>query len=362
VDRELHRLEAITDETVFRIREELSDFALVPIDEHRETVREQLRRRLVAFRDRRAWDPTDLDQAVALAQRRARQGVSVDALISAYHVGDRQLWRSLSAMPGDAQALLPELASLMLESMQAVSTTLASAHSKESRARDRMELAVSQRLIDLLNTGTADAEASRLAEFLGLDLNVPCVALACAADRGEATRLDTPHIDRAVVIRGGISTTEIILIQAGDVNITEVIQTLVATCRVGRGEAHAGAAGAARSLAQARIALSSASTHRRVSDFADNWVFSCVTSHAALLEPEVLDIAAIATANLPLHQTIRAFADANMSVTQCARDAHLHPNTVVYRLERWRSLTGWDPRTFSGLLKSVAACELADPL
>lgn len=55
-----------------------------------------------------------------------------------------------------------------------------------------------------------------------------------------------------------------------------------------------------------------------------------------------------------------AFAEADTSITHCARTSHLHANTVVYRLGRWRELTGWDPRTFSGLTRSIAACVLAD--
>jgi DNA-binding PucR family transcriptional regulator len=31
---------------------------------------------------------------------------------------------------------------------------------------------------------------------------------------------------------------------------------------------------------------------------------------------------------------------------------------VTYRLQRWEQLAGWDPRTFDGLVTSVAACRL----
>jgi len=37
---------------------------------------------------------------------------------------------------------------------------------------------------------------------------------------------------------------------------------------------------------------------------------------------------------------------------------HLHPNTVKYRLERWRQLTGWDARTWDGLSASMLALGL----
>jgi hypothetical protein len=49
-----------------------------------------------------------------------------------------------------------------------------------------------------------------------------------------------------------------------------------------------------------------------------------------------------------LSRTIRAFADCNLSVKQTARQLDLHTNTVYFRLNRIRDLTGVDPRSFSG--------------
>jgi hypothetical protein len=31
---------------------------------------------------------------------------------------------------------------------------------------------------------------------------------------------------------------------------------------------------------------------------------------------------------------------------------------VTYRLQRWAQLSGWDPRTFDGLTRSLAACRV----
>lgn len=363
VDNALQRLDLISDETVARIREDLTDFVLVPYDEHRNTVRDQLRRRLLAFRDRRAWGPVDIEQAVVLAQRRARQGISIDVLISAYHVGDRELWRNLSTEPGGARALLPDLATLMLESMQTVSTTLASAHSKETWARDRMKLSVSQRLIDLLNTNAHDTETARLAEYLGFVPELHCVAIAYLSEKDEpesAEQLDLERAGKAAIARAGLGTTHIMLVQSDEKMLGRIVHALTTSSLIGIGGSHSGIAGAARSLKQAQIALAAATQQNKVSIFADNWNLSCVLNTSELLDDDVLHIADLAHAHPPLRETIGAFAQADMSVTQCARASHLHPNTVIYRLARWRDLTGWDARTFSGLGKSLIACALAD--
>jgi sugar diacid utilization regulator len=44
-----------------------------------------------------------------------------------------------------------------------------------------------------------------------------------------------------------------------------------------------------------------------------------------------------------------------MHVAKSAKSLNLHANSLGYRLDRWRKLTGWDPRTFEGLRRSVAA-------
>ena len=49
-----------------------------------------------------------------------------------------------------------------------------------------------------------------------------------------------------------------------------------------------------------------------------------------------------------LSSTIRAFAECNLNVKQTARRLALHTNTVYFRLNRIRELTGVDPRSFSG--------------
>ena len=45
-----------------------------------------------------------------------------------------------------------------------------------------------------------------------------------------------------------------------------------------------------------------------------------------------------------LVDTLRAYIDANFSITGAARTLHVHNNTVLYRLDRIRRITGRDPR------------------
>jgi sugar diacid utilization regulator len=50
-----------------------------------------------------------------------------------------------------------------------------------------------------------------------------------------------------------------------------------------------------------------------------------------------------------LSRTIHGFADCNFNVKRTARHLELHTNTVYFRLNRIRELTGIDPRSYAGL-------------
>ena len=65
------------------------------------------------------------------------------------------------------------------------------------------------------------------------------------------------------------------------------------------------------------------------------------------------------SSNPTLADSVRAFADSGFSLTGAARALHVHPNTLAYRLDRWERLTGWNPRTWEGLEKSMVCLELS---
>jgi PucR family transcriptional regulator, purine catabolism regulatory protein len=73
--------------------------------------------------------------------------------------------------------------------------------------------------------------------------------------------------------------------------------------------------------------------HERVQPFAET-----------LLQPLVEHDREHGTALL---RTLRAFVEGDGSVIATARDLHLHPNSLRYRLKRVAELTGADPRVFS---------------
>ncbi len=54
-----------------------------------------------------------------------------------------------------------------------------------------------------------------------------------------------------------------------------------------------------------------------------------------------------------LEETLRAFVAHNQSVNETATELHLHRNTLLYRLNRVRKLTGYDPRNSLDLVALI---------
>jgi DNA-binding PucR family transcriptional regulator len=59
-------------------------------------------------------------------------------------------------------------------------------------------------------------------------------------------------------------------------------------------------------------------------------------------------------------ETIRAFATADLNVARAAGQMHVHPNTVRYRLRQIAAKSGYDPRTFAGLVDLICILETTD--
>lgn len=362
--RLLDDIDSIAADTTEKIRREFPDYALITREEHSAAVREQLIRRLKAFREQRPWGPSDLEQAIELARRRARQSIPVDILICAYHVGDRELWRRIIADPVDSTAVLPDLTSLMLESMQTISTALVSAHSSEARTQRSIRVTVSQRLLDLLSSNEGGPEAENLAVFLGFEPSGEFLALAWRPTIQHDLSQDLQDIVATldgVTIHAQFQADCVVLVQGvSNSDLVRATSALGARGLIGVGSKVAGVLGAARSIHQARLALTSATLTQPVKTFSDSWLESCATSNSPIIASEIAHAVEVARSNTAVAATVSRFADSNMSAAQCARDSHMHVNTVTYRLDRWEQLTGWNPRKFSDLSKSVIACIVAD--
>lgn len=341
-----------------KIRDAQPQYEVVSFDDHLAHVTEQVQRLLAALLEGRGPDETDLRRAAALGRLRAAQGVSLAAVIGAYHVGNGELWRLLVEYAGDHRDGLPELAALMWRSIERVTAEIAAAHSSVSSARQAQALTLRRRLVELLERGEEQGEIVDVAVTLGFDVSAPFVA-ACLTHpedvRAGAAAIQEALHGRPALAVGQDGTIVALAQETGPDDLEAVVLRVLPGARLGLGFERAGLSGARQSLRDAMLCLRATTPAAPVRRFADDWLWASVIAERERLEPVLASRRDVIAANAHLVETIEAFVDHGFSVTETARAMHLHPNSVAYRLERWRRLTGWDPKTFHGLSQSVLA-------
>jgi len=131
-------------------------------------------------------------------------------------------------------------------------------------------------------------------------------------------------------------------------------------------EAHVNIAGLPQAIDEARVAVEFANAVRPLMHFSDidlqEFVIRRSDSAAARLVPPWIRQINLADDDQwrELMRTIRAFADCSLNVKQTARRLGVHTNTVYFRLNRVRKLSGVNPRTYSGISMLLTAFRLLE--
>jgi hypothetical protein len=361
VEGELPRL---THEIVAKIRAELPHYADVPLIEHGEMVQEQLRGLISGLAQTRMPSNAETEHGRLLGRRRAQEGIPVESVLGAYHIGYRQIWDALQAHahdrdPGQAMHLLA-LVNVVWAWLRAMTGAAADGHGEAIRSHEQSRIALGHQLLEALYGGRAGAEQSRmLAAALAFEPDghfqvVSAPAAAWPADQVDALR------QRLRQGQGTTSATShgtmlVILVQG---------RTAQATLAALRGDGvdpiagvslrRPGLAGAALAITDAERALAVAQRRGATVHFEVDWLTATLLPHAERLQP-LLD-AGSASERRHLLEAVQAFAAHGFSITASAASLHIHPNTAKYRLDRWYELSGWNPRTLDGLLRSLL-CE-----
>lgn len=362
-------LDELAADIVRCIGEELPEYAsAVPDDDLHASVHRTIEMMLVGIAENRRPRPEEISIRRELGHRRAQQGLPVSSLVRAYHVGYRELWQALvRALPPGS----PEVATALLTVATTVwgwvhetTDAISEAHRETMRARESHVIGARQRFTELLVAGDLDAEeVPRLAASIGFDVGGSfrvVTGTVPAVDGSEPRRVQAaleslPGV-HAVVARGPriIVTTQGVDEDA----LVPVLPRALPHATFGVGLERAGLAGARESLGDADRALELAEPGG-VARFEDEWLWATLLRVAPRLADVVAEGTATAAQHPHLAETVLVFADAGFSVSETARQLSLHANTVAYRLERWHALTGWDPRTFAGLTRSLASLRLA---
>jgi hypothetical protein len=360
---------ALVGLTVDRIVAEIPAYASseVPPADLYASVDHNLEMILFGVMAHRGPTPQELEVRRELGHRRALQALPVEALLSAYHVGFRELWAELvrqAENDGNATGLLLSAATTTWSWIHEVTEAVANSYRQTVTLREAAAQGTRQRLLEMMLLGdTESAEARSLTEAAGFDPQRSFTAVAIAIDVADSLS-PADFEERLARVAGlqrlGMRGRSVVLL-AQDKDDSQLGLGLRGAFNnaVGIGLRRPGLAGARESIFDAERAMGVAANGSGFAMFVDCWPAATARQERHRLEPVIARSVSAITSNPTLAESVRAFADSGFSLTGAARALHVHPNTLAYRLDRWERLTGWNPRTWEGLEKSMVCLELS---
>jgi sugar diacid utilization regulator len=322
----------------------------------------------------------ELDTVAMLGRRAAESGVSAGRGSSLYLAAARRVWTELPAVvrSRDSSAVRAAAEAVLQVTEDAVAA-FADGHAAAGREMVRREETVRRELVEDLLRGDAHlGELVERAEPFGLDLTRSHqVALAVPGRRLPDVDAATSALERVILDRFGdrdmlVAYKEgrlVVLAPAQPGAAASTQPRAAATSDLGRlmhaelnrlqrgrpwrvavGRSHPGAYGIARSYEEAREGLTMAVRMHMENDVVDA---GDLLIYRVLLrdQPAMVDLVQAVLSSLkearggarPLLDTLNAYFTAGNVATEAAAQLHLSVRAVTYRLDRVRSLTGYNP-------------------
>jgi hypothetical protein len=368
-----HDLSRLVPGIVDAIRHEVPGYDAVDRAEQEGSVTEQYQGLLMGLSERRPPNSVEVGQARSLGQRRAEEGLPVQAMISAYHIGYREMWnvilRRASTAAGLRNSELLALVDVVWTWVERASAAAADAYEVATRLEDAARTTLILRLLNGIYGGVAQySDLGQTARALGFDPTEAFRVIVSPSESWAPSQLaelrhDLARAPRGAFIHAESRGTSLVIISQG----TSAEELVVAILRqsldlpIGVGLERVGLAGAADSAVDAEEALLYARGLResRVVWFERDWLAITLLHREDRLAPLLTPDREISSLHEDAAVAVRGFIDNGFSFSAAGRALHLHSNTVRYRLDRWQQLTGWDVKTEQGLLRSIAALELA---
>ncbi|MHB1518021.1 MAG: PucR family transcriptional regulator [Acidimicrobiales bacterium] len=327
------------------LRKEMAPYADLPSSEVLPGVTTSLRYGLAALRDRRLPSPDELDQLASVAEARARQGIPLELVLSAYRIGAHEVWATAS-IEGRRRGLNP---TTLLEAVQLVWswTDAVTAHAAAAHRRAEVELARHHEqyrtnfLRGVITGSLAMPELAEQARGHGLDPRCPHRAFRAVVPATTPLYLVERSLLQggAIVIGiadGGLSGLATDRIVVGELPVT-----------VGMGP-----------LADLSDLRSSFSVASRVLAAATGFGLTGVHDLESLsLKLPIANEEAVGDAlvdryfgplrdlrrsGIAIEQSVAVYLAEGLRVDPTARRLFVHPNTLRYRLARFEDLTGAD--------------------
>jgi hypothetical protein len=367
-----------------RIQTEVADYRRLPVEELSGDIARITRQAVRAFarslREDRELNTAELRQIGASAVRRAEEGFPLEAVLTAYHVGAREIFAVGSADAGSADvADLLDVADRVLAFVGTVTGAVTRGYLEELRTKVGQEHTARRTLLSVLADG---GQVDVVARSAGITL--PARYLVLSVELGPHADEASPGVDAEIAVRrklrrflaafertcgdGVLASLDgpgglVLVPLAGRLSTVPEWRTLLT---------EAGRAANVDVLAAAETAEPSdvREVAGRTAEVLDvlRWFgrapgLYCLDD--VLLEYQLTrpgaarDRLAAALAPLTPHpeliETLSAYLELDTNRRRTATRLHVHPNTVDYRLRRVRDLTGIDPVHPAGLPRIIAA-------
>jgi sugar diacid utilization regulator len=321
-----------------------------------------------------------IDAVRGQGRRAAEQGVAAGQGVDLYLSAARRVWSELPAViRARNNAAVRAAATAVLQVVDDAVAAFAEGHAEAGRERVRREESVRRELVDDLLRGDAHlSELVERAEPFGLDLTrAHQVALAEPRQRLSSIAAATTALERVVLDRFGdrdvlVATKDgrVVVLALGEVTGAPGMSDGVSATgdlgkivhgelnrlrqgspwRVAVGRAHPGAYGIARSYEEAREGMTMAARMNLDEPIIEP---RDVLTYRVLArdQPALVDLVYSVLNPLrearggagPLVDTLAAYFESGCVATATAARLHLSVRAVTYRLDRVKTLTGFDP-------------------
>ncbi|HEX8864454.1 MAG TPA: helix-turn-helix domain-containing protein [Lentzea sp.] len=371
-DRLVAELPTFVRQVLAEITERVPEYQQLPGEELAGDITRVIEQTLRAFADvlRTGVLPTDEELRFLResAARRAEEGVPINVVLTAYHVGIQVVWEALvpDALPEEVGQVL-RLNALAMRYLQVVTPVVSAGYLDERQTMFDDERSARQSLLTGLLAGTVEAPGPYVVLALHVpphpDELLPGVDASVAARRKlrrvrtELERHSREPVLSSLGVEGGLA----LLPGEGerlDRIVADVTRAAGVPLTVAAVAAPPSGVAAAAELAREVLAvgLRSGPGLYRLADVLLEYQLS---RPSAALEP-------LASIVAPLTEELVGTLEVYLrrgSRRPAASELHVHPNTVDYRLRRVAELTGLDPTRIEHvtLLTAALAARRARP-
>jgi hypothetical protein len=377
-----------------RLTHEIPEFAALPAEELAGEIARAadraLRCSIGVFESGRFPGPDELIEIRHSAARRAEEGIPLDIVLAAYHLGTRVVLEHITrdAGPDDAKDLA-RLSLLTVGYLARLSTAVSGGYMDEYRMISGAAHAAEQQLLDALLDGVPAASAAeRAGVTLPAGFFVVSLAVGVHPDerragvdpsiaarrklrrlRGELDRRVRDTVLCSLSPEGGVALVP--TAKAGDEvdpdDWAGLATTVAALQRAAEADIIAGAVAAdatdvSRAAPVAREVLDVARRSGRPPGLyrLEDVLLEYQLSRPSAARRELAALVAPLKDRAELLATARAYLGTGLNRRRTALVLHIHPNTVDNRLRRIASLTGLDPTDVTGQLRLAAALTAYD--